>query len=352
MKKAFLLVILCAVLSFTLHGRLQAQCYGDFNCDGVVDGADLALFADSYGSIGCSSWLGKIEGTVQCESGDPVVGATVYIPGDSFVSITDDDGLYLLRAVPDGLYNVIVRMQGREIVRHVDVEVVAGTTTLLDITTNLCGEEVCDGVDNDWDGAIDEDLVGELCELQAGVCAGSQKICGGLAGWLPCSLTTYMAYSPHYEQTEITCDGLDNDCDGLTDENLDRACGASSIGQCELGTQTCVDGQWGVCEGEIGPSAEVCDGIDNDCDGSTDEEVSCDDGLSCTTDSCDSGGCNNVLNQGFCVINGSCYSDGALNPQNECEFCEPSTDPYSWTHRPDGSGCTGGTCSGGTCQAP
>src|SRR3989344_4062047 len=51
-----------------------------------------------------------------------------------------------------------------------------------------------------------------------------------------------------------------------------RSCGVTDEGACELGTQTCnIDGSWGVCVGEIDPISEICfDGVDNDCDGVTD----------------------------------------------------------------------------------
>ena len=66
------------------------------------------------------------------------------------------------------------------------------------------------------------------------------------------------------------CDGIDNDCDGKVDENLTRACSSA----CGSGTETCQNGKWIGCTATQ-PQAEVCDGKDNDCDGQVDEENVC-----------------------------------------------------------------------------
>jgi hypothetical protein len=82
--------------------------------------------------------------------------------------------------------------------------------------------EVCDGADNDCDGAMDEaaDLTAPACAKDKGVCKGSTRRCGGGSGWLPCGTADYAAHDSAYEETEATCDQKDNDCDGRVDEEL------------------------------------------------------------------------------------------------------------------------------------
>ena len=147
-----------------------------------------------------------------------------------------------------------------------------------DNTVSPVAVEQCNGVDDDCNGVVDDSLVAPDCAQQFGVCAGARKTCGGAEGWLDCSGPA--SYGPQYDgPSESTCDGLDNNCDGRTDENCpcnpgqSRPCGQAE-GECRQGTQSCTDGgTWGACEGEVGPQDEVCDGRDNDCDGNLDEDV-------------------------------------------------------------------------------
>jgi len=148
--------------------------------------------------------------------------------------------------------------------------------------------EVCDTKDNDCDGKTDKNdptLELSACEKQAGVCAGSKHVASqcGAGSWTPCTTAEYTAANPEYEATtELSCDNLDNDCDGTVDDDFTwqdpndgktkkkgDACGT---GACAGSVVICkADGTGLLCSESSG--LEVCgDGVDNDCDGKTDEE--------------------------------------------------------------------------------
>ena len=169
-------------------------------------------------------------------------------------------------------------------------------------------DEVCDGLDEDCDGGADEDYVVTDTACGEGACAAvGQRICQGGSEVDTCSQMT---------GSDEICDGVDNDCDGLTDaEDADLKAlpleggglgGGADFPPCELTTgvcegaiksaSLCVNGAWQACDDAVyqthssdyvvTPDAS-CDGLDNDCDGSTDEdyvalETTCGTGA-CTT---------------------------------------------------------------------
>lgn len=102
-------------------------------------------------------------------------------------------------------------------------------------------ETSCDGQDNDCDRRVDEALEPPGCELAVGVCRGSVRRCGGNAGFLACRAADYGAL---YEVDETRCDGLDNDCDGMVDEGITRAC---DLG-CGTGIEACQNGTFVDCD--------------------------------------------------------------------------------------------------------
>ena len=110
------------------------------------------------------------------------------------------------------------------------------------------------------------------CGSNIGSCEYGLQTCNADGTWGVCASAVY--------PTAEICDGLDNDCNGIVDDGVGcqclpgsiRVCG-SNVGECRSGRQTCgADGVWAsVCTGAKSPRPEVCDGLDNNCDGVIDE---------------------------------------------------------------------------------
>ncbi|MCK6511546.1 hypothetical protein L6R29_16435 [Myxococcota bacterium] len=162
-------------------------------------------------------------------------------------------------------------------------------TACIGAVTNKAEE--CNGIDDDCDGQIDNNLTPVLCSKQSGVCSGTRQTCQN-GGWV-CDY----AANPDYETKETKCDGKDNDCNGSVDDasgcvcipNTTQACYNYSTGCfpstttnsykctgiCKAGTQTChANGKgWGDCLGEVPPQVEQCNNLDDDCNGTIDDNV-------------------------------------------------------------------------------
>jgi hypothetical protein len=148
------------------------------------------------------------------------------------------------------------------------------------------GGEVCDGLDNDCNGTLDDDLPpAPLCPLQKGVCSGSTELCAGQLGYFPCGPATY---GLDWEPLEASCDGADNDCNGTVDDvDLDR----DSHRAIACGGDDCDDQNSGVHPDQD----ELCgNAVDEDCstllnDRDVDQDSSIDGDVLCGGTDCQDG---------------------------------------------------------------
>ena len=224
----------CADLIAAINPGAVEQCDGnDTDCNGLIDDG---LDNDSDGFQICG-------GDVDCDDEN----ATVYpeapelcdeLDNDCNGDIDDGDGVDFQDLDNDG-YTLC-----------------SDDCDDLEPASNPGAIEGCDDLDNDCDGEIDEDLDRD----DDGV-VGPYPDCFQVFEQVDCDDDNPLLYPGAPE----VCDGIDNNCDGFADENLDfdsdgfTSC-SQPIGDCDS------------LNASINPNApEICDGVDNNCDGQIDE---------------------------------------------------------------------------------
>jgi hypothetical protein len=212
----------------------------------------------------------------------------------------------------------------------------------------------CNGQDDDCNGVVDD-----CTPFVAGSC---------------CSTTMCPACNPSGVPMPELCNGCDDDCDGVIDDNLmdpnvgvvgGPPCIPLKPGQdqppCMPGITKCENGMI-VCDGEVLPMSNQCDGISRDCTGIPNTAGSCPEQSTCfmgiCAESCGSG--EFPCPGGFVCKKPEnlCVPDGCLKlncpPGDICMVADDGTascsDPCSQITCPSGFVCKQGVCTENTCR--
>jgi hypothetical protein len=275
-------IILCIGIPV---GRFEDICNGsDDDCDGRIDntaGGDAVLRQACYTGPGGTQDVGPcIGGTQVCES-PPGANAAVWsetcfdevIPTAETCNAVDDDCNGEDNDRPEGgylreaCYPCGAGMPGAGICKR--GERVCDILGWNECNGHVCPRgETCNDIDDDCNGTTDDAPgVGSGCSNGIGACErGGQRVCNGRTGELVCNAV------PGRPSMEV-CNGVDDDCNADTDEGfrLGDPC-SEGVGACErAGERVCARNGQAVCDARAGmPEAEVCNGRDDDCDGAVD----------------------------------------------------------------------------------
>ena len=207
--------------------------------------------------------------------------------------------------------------------------------------------DTCDpGNDDNCNGIVNEGCPCEEDQTRPcsqgglfGECADGEQVCDAAGEWGACSISPSSAE---------TCDNRDEDCDGETDEDYDSLPTICGIGAClATGNWICVQGEEiNTCTaGNPAPDDSLCNNIDDDCDGSTDEDF-VEESTSCGTGPCAAVGRLTCIDG---IPTDSCVEGTGAPNDDDCDDvdnnCDGRTDEG---YTPSQTSCGVGACKGNT----
>ncbi|MBN2527424.1 MAG: fibro-slime domain-containing protein [Deltaproteobacteria bacterium] len=229
----------------------------------------------------------------------------------------------------------------------------SGSEVCVGMVTPRSEDNTCNGLDDDCDGLLDEDVVEtQVCPAGAASWTTFQmepySICN--AGTMQCNSSIPAMQCVGNDGTDVVspraeiCDGLDNNCEGTVDETTAQSCGGCEIGvdtefdcistdpgagRCTVGTRTCQAvlgsgvADWSSCVGDVGPTAEMCNNLDDDCDGIVDEGISLGPCYPAGLIGCVGGVCKGECQEGtYTCTSGTISCAGYVKPVSEGSACD------------------------------
>ena len=209
-------------------------------------------------------------------------------------------------------------------------------------------DATCDGTDDDCDGAIDEDCsctAGAMQDCYGGP-AGTDGIGRCRSGTQTCAGGRFGDCVGETRPEVETCANprADDDCDGMVDDvaGLGASCLATGVsGVCVDGVLACTSADAPTCSPRIVPGTqpESCNGVDDDCDGMVDE------GFDLLNDRANCGICGRACGAVELCSLGACCASGTVSCGGVC--LDVQSDPSNCGMC--GNSCGGGACCGGRC---
>jgi len=321
----------------------------DNNCNGQIDeGVQLTFYQDSdgdnYGNANvtaqaCAAPQGYVSDSTDCNDSNAAIhpGATEICNGidDNCNGQADEGGVCSLNsyycgndndtfisATPSGTcdsYNCIpagcTATQGNDCNDN-DAAIHPGATETCNGKDDNCNAQVDEGVQSIFYLDSDSDNYGDP--------QISQNACTAPTGYVADNTDCNDANAAIHPGATEVCNGIDDNCNGQIDEDLFQLT-TNQNGLCSGNQETCSVGQWVPNQGNYNPVPETCDQEDNNCDGQVDEGDVC-----VTPPTCGDGTCNGTETCSTC--------------SQDCGSCPPGPVNGGWSEW----GTCSATCGGGT----